>query len=952
MRHYLIPGLAALAALHLGCGGSTPSAPSTSANPAEMSPQVAAALASHSLLETTVGRFTIAIDPTALTATATPIAMRTAVANDDLYDLSIANFTQRDTIAVRAVERTATTLDITYDITHPFAAPTNLAGPATAANRADLGVAGRLMFLFDVPSATGNTYLTGIADAVANTSTVANADGFFKPGGLLPGLTQVADTFPYLSLVDESGADGSRNGISNGGSPTGNYNVADGGWQQTNIGFDNNGWTGFGVLHQGQSSRRTLSINLSALSGPISIETVILAKYNDPRQGANAATKRANRLPKNPPDPSQFAYRMPHGAIDVESTAYYGESGGFIPNSISASTLNFGVVDWDARAAETTEADLAVDPLVGNVAVGESGAPTLYVNIPAVHGTAFETLDPATDLSDDDSAFGGDAALDLGVPGDRLYYSKTITNSGIGQVSGPATGMVFADDVENSIDTSAWHFSLAPDLTPATAPPENGNYQAFTVTLAPLSAPPTATYIVTTPNVVTGNTASIAVNGIADPESDPVQILVDWDDNGTYSLATTVNAPYPGSVPLTSPINYTYVAPDPDTRDLPVRISDGGSNVDLLPTQTFDVLATAPLCGAAMVGANRGAWGTTSVVTSWITVFGTANTRAGNDFGAFHSATLNEFIAMRYTTTGAVFDLYRLSPTPVVTATRISNTGAFFSGKIAHQIEADSTNRVLVATKGPSSSDGDPTEIYGASSSSNAQVGIHWFDYDGVTPATVINTISTGTNRVVALTLDQNDNLYYVDTTNILHKLNKATAYSEVVSAPFPLDLKAAPYNIVPPTLRVQDLMINFHNQAFFILTTSPTASGQDPRLFRVECDGALYVSTGSTNPVQFPGYDSNAGHDLYIDQWTTGGTLTNEADVQIVVANAVLSVPADGPGFRVFNSDLVNTATWDDTVADSFGKIAIVNNVMLGKQNYFGPTNFQMNFTPPAGWQ
>lgn len=269
-----------------------------------------------------------------------------------------------------------------------------------------------------------------------------------------------------------------------------------------------------------------------------------------------------------------------------------------------------------------------------------------------------------------------------------------------------------------------------------------------------------------------------------------------------------------------------------------------------------------------------------------------------------------------------------------------------------HAIDVDSTNRVLVATKGGSSSDGDPNEIYGASATSQAQFDIQWFDYDGTTPATVINTISTGANRVVALSLDQNDNVYYIDTTNILHKLNKASAYSEDMSAPFPLDLKAAPINIGPTTTwRVNDFAINFHNQAFFILSTN-ISSSVDPRVTRVECDGTMYTSMGATNPATFVGYYVNGGHDIYIDQWTTGAGLTNEADVQIVVANAVLTAPGDGPGFRVFNSDLVNTATWDDTLADSYGKIAIVNNVMLGKQDYYGPSNFQMNFTPPAGWQ
>ncbi|MCG3153221.1 MAG: hypothetical protein GEEBNDBF_02532 [bacterium] len=881
------------------------------------------------------------------------MTVRSLAANDDVYDLSIANFTKRDTFTVRRIERTATTLDITYDITHPFAAPTNLAGPATAANRADLGIAGRVLFLLDVPTPAGNTYLSDVAPVVANTGTIADADGYFQPAGLLPGLNLIADTFPYLTLVNEAGADGTRVGISNGGVPTGNYNAGIGGWQQANIGPANDAWTGYGVLHQGQSSRRILSLNLNALTGPVSLESVILAKYNDPRQGINASQKRANRLPKNPPDPSQFAYRMPHGALDVEQVTFYGETGsGFLANTISSSTLNFGVVDWDARSAETSESDLALDPIVTSVAVGERGVPDLFVNIPAIQGGTSVQFDPGTDLQDDDSAFGGDPGLDLGEPGDALYYTRTLTNSQTsGQTAGTVTGMVWVRDVETASVSAGWRFALAPDLTPATNPPANAAFQAFTVTLAPASTPPTGNYVVTTPNVVTGNSCSISVNSLVDVESDPLDILVDWDNDGTYTFATTVNAPYPASVPLTSPITYTWVGPDPDTRSVPVRISDGFSEVQLTPTKTFVVLSSAPVCGAAFAGTNRGAWGTTAVYTSWATLYGATTTYAGNDFGAFHSATLNEFVVQRYANTQTIWDFYRLTPTATITATRISNFGAFFSGRLAHQIETDSTNRVLVATRGANSSDGDPNEIYGTSATSQAQTNIYWFDYDGSTEATTINTINT-TERVVALTVDQSDNLYYIDVQSILHKLVKTSNYAEDFTSPFPIDLKAAPYNIGPTaTWRVNDFGINFHNQAFFILATN-TSSAVDPRITRIECDGTMYTSTNSTNPVTFVGYYTNGGHDIYIDQWTTGGTLTPEADVQMVIANAVLTAGTDGPGFRIFISDLVNTATWDIAGTDSFGKIAIVNDVLLGKDDYYGPSAIGMNFTPPSGWQ
>ncbi|HYE77164.1 MAG TPA: hypothetical protein VEI97_04185, partial [bacterium] len=252
----------------------------------------------------------------------------------------------------------------------------------------------------------------------AETSLVANADGYSQPAGLLSNTGTSTNTFPFKLLVDEAldPRTGTASGtpISNGGQAVGNYDVAIGGWQQANIGPSHDGWTGYGVLHQGQTASNTLRLNLAALSaGPVTLRTAIIANYNDPRGGANGREKRANRLPKSPADVFAFTYRMPHGATDVEAVEFLGESGGFVTNQVSASTLRFRVRDWDARAVETTEADLALDPIVTNVAPGESGPPALQVSIPDVLGPgAVELFDNATDLKDDDSAFGGDPEQD------------------------------------------------------------------------------------------------------------------------------------------------------------------------------------------------------------------------------------------------------------------------------------------------------------------------------------------------------------------------------------------------------------------------------------------------------------------------------------------------------------------------------------------------------------
>src|SRR5262249_1117007 len=140
-----------------------------------------------------------------------------------------------------------------------------------------------VLFLTDVASATGSTFFAnGTDNVVANTGLVTNADAYYKPGGLLTLTGVTANTFPYRQLVDESGADGGRVGISNGGSLDGNFGAN--GWTLSELGSaaPYNKWTGYGVLHQGQSASNTVVLDRAALAaaGSFSLDVSIIAKYN------------------------------------------------------------------------------------------------------------------------------------------------------------------------------------------------------------------------------------------------------------------------------------------------------------------------------------------------------------------------------------------------------------------------------------------------------------------------------------------------------------------------------------------------------------------------------------------------------------------------------------------------------------------------------------------------
>ncbi|MEO7995273.1 MAG: hypothetical protein ABI743_12815, partial [bacterium] len=276
--------------------------------------------------------------------------------------------------------------------------------------------------------------------------------------------------------------------ISNGGNVTGNF--GNDGWTRAELGIANpfNKWTGYGVLHQGQAATNTVVFSQAALAGAgtFTLDVVIIAKYNDPRAGASATAKKANRLPPATANAlTSMAYRMPHGALDCAPIKFEGEGGSFLANNISASTLRFHVEDWDARATPSSQADLSLDPVITTVPQGEEGLPSLAVCIPGVLGDATVTaaIDP-TDILDNDTPFGGDAAADSGVPGDGLFFSKSITKTVTsGQSLGTYTGLVRAIDPEEALSGGALTIPLdGTTLAPlGSNKPHNITYQAFSV---------------------------------------------------------------------------------------------------------------------------------------------------------------------------------------------------------------------------------------------------------------------------------------------------------------------------------------------------------------------------------------------------------------------------------------------------------------------------------------
>ncbi|HYE79586.1 MAG TPA: hypothetical protein VEI97_16485, partial [bacterium] len=179
--------------------------------------------------------------------------------------------------------------------------------------------------------------------------------------------------------------------------------------------------------------------------------------------------------------------------------------------------------------------------------------------------------------------------------------------------------------------------------------------------------------------------------------------------------------------------------------------------------------------------------------------------------------------------------------------------------------------------------------------------------------------------------------------------------YAEA-TAPFPIDLKAAPYNFGLGSVYVHDFDVSLYNQALYILAET---SGGVERLYRIECDGSFtnpIPGTTNPNPVNFQAYTFNTlGRpcDLTIDQWTTAGALLGAAsDVQIIVTGFDGdSVTGTGShGQHIFTTRLQRTASSSSGSSIYRSTINVGTNHLCGRQGSLADPIRHM--PPPAGWQ
>lgn len=583
------------------CAGSFDSATTPVPSPQDSGGQLGAESIAGGSVHTALGIYQITIDPGTLTASAELVAQRD-LQQSELYSLSIQNFMRPDTLIIEGVSETATTLDVHYSTKHPFPQAANLDGPASAGNREDLAVTGRILWLVDSPDPV--TYFAGDGDILVNTALVTNADGYFAPGALLGTTGLTANTFPYQLLVDE--ALDNRVGLSNGGVPTGNF--VGNGWSKLDF---QSGITGYGIWGQGQTSRHTISLDLATLgSTTMTVRAAIIVKYEDPRGGTNSTQKRANRLPVD--DVARFAYRMPHGALDVERLEVLATGAGLSEGQAGVAAIEARVRDWDTRALESAAVHLAGESDVHLVSLGESGLPSVDLDIPMVADALGDTLA----VVDDDTPHGGDVAADSGNANDELYLLGTI--SGVPAVDGVVTGLIRARDITDLTPPAGWdtlRFNLDPSLGPLGTSIEGASFQAFQIAVAPAGEPPAAAWS------FTGGVQTVDGSGLI--RIDLTTPLLDvTNTSGNYTAEVTWGDGTPleifnentfsGPRQYSHTYTYTGTPPTPQIRTVSVHLIDDDDptlNGPATPPASPDVTVnpTPPFAGWAR------RWGSSSI---------------------------------------------------------------------------------------------------------------------------------------------------------------------------------------------------------------------------------------------------------------------------------------------------------------------------------------------------
>ncbi len=271
--------------------------------------------------------------------------------------------------------------------------------------------------------------------------------------------------------------------------------------------------------------------------------------------------------------------------------------------------------------------------------------------------------------------------------------------------------------------------------------------------------------------------------------------------------------------------------------------------------------------------------------------------------------------------------------------------GDDYPGAIGVSIDIDSTDLVVFVTSTLSqviNNAGDIPLVNRIAASNDYFTVVDPFE--GESSEQIVNVGTT----IQAIDIDAYDDIWVLDTDNVMHRYDKTNGYTESMARQFDLDsATSGTFNGF-----VFDFVINFHNEAFFILTNE-TGKGV---LWRFECDGTYnQLINGNSNPlVDVLEYATeNDVADIGIDNLNIGGNVLDGAqDSQIVVVGGCLSTYWLTMISRI-DSELNQHFTSAISMGDGLTNVFFNQrtNILWGWQSHEYSDSFTEEWHPPSDW-
>lgn len=592
--------------------------------------------------------------------------------------------------------------------------------------------------------------------------------------------------------------------------------------------------------------------------------------------------------------------------------------------AIDVVDISHGVTVGDSRD------QMAHDSSVSGISLEIPGITSGVKNVSLTNtgGTGHSDIDPLTytiTINNDMSA------------GDGVYQGlvKVVDSYPVGLNSGGLTGYDGIKRVGPTSDPNSGLFAIS----------EFATYQTFAINVGEsVNQDPVAILLPETPMIYEGNGVQFDASTSYDPDGSIVtyEFMWDWDQvpsnfvaDITGSNAIVMSAPYP--------TQGTYYAG--------LRVTDNNSavaydSVEVTVNVWTSGCPSAPFAGAPVTqDFTLDDWyGFYSVPAGWIT--------SGAIIDCDMLTTHWGICIYTNPTAGITGEMRYFNPVGSLAPggmPQYTAVGANYPGEQGSSIDVDSEDLVVFATLGsayfPAAYPPNEITLQDKIDATN--------DYFTVVDPFVGQSSEQDVNVgaiILAIDIDENDDVWVLDVNNVMHKYTKTAGYTEDIPRQFDLDITSGgAFDGL-----VYDFVINYYNEAFFILTDGSSQTD----IWRFECDGQ-YNSTigGNPNPlVSILEQDTSGIADIGIDNLnSSGAVLTGEQDSQIIVVGGFYTTGWDTMISRV-NSELntsLKLTSASGIHADGFTNVFFDqrSNDLWGWQRGFWASTWTERWLAPAEW-